>query len=139
MTFVLTPKSLSAQTGWTGLFYRAFRTSGGPTPPFSLRENACGGAPIPRRIASKKSIHGSVLVGKKDVSEKKNYAKQVGNQFGVQRKVSAANMDCNVVKILCGSTGMEAENVAKKHLRGATEGSQIPCICAWGCKQPLLF
>ncbi len=62
--------------------------------------------------------------------QKKNYAKQVGNQFGVQRKVSAANMDCNVVKILCGSTGMEAENVAKKHLRGATEGSLIPYIRA---------
>ena len=71
--------------------------------------------------------------------QKKNYAKQVGNQFGVQRKVSAANMDCNVVKILCGSTGMEPGFVPKIHFARYDRRELDTNYRARGWKQPFGF
>ena len=46
--------------------------------------------------------------------------------LSLQGKCDKQGMQCS--KTEGGSTGMEAENVAKKHLRGASVASLIPYI-----------
>ena len=53
---------------------------------------------------------------------------RTGLCYHVEGKCNKHGMQCS--KTVCGSTGMEAENVAKKHLRGASVASLIPCIRA---------